>query len=302
MTVPLDLLTAFVTVAEAGGFRGAATASGRSASALSQSLRTLEDRLGVRLLNRTTRSVALTDAGAALLSCLQPALRDIAEAVDAVNLYRGSPHGTLRLNAPAPAAQLVLAPLLGPFLAEHPHIRVDVVVETALIDIVKDGYDAGVRWGESLAKDMIAVSLGPAQRFGVVASPALVAARGRPQHPRELLELPCLRQRFPSGAFLPWEFEKGGEAVVVNPEGPLGSTSGDLLLAAALDGLGYLYTFEGYVAAHVAAGRLVPLLADWCEEFPGPFLYYPSHRHAPAPLRAFVDFVRRRRRDLTPAG
>ena len=164
------------------------------------------------------------------------------------------------------------------------------------MDIVAAGYDAGVRWGESLAQDMVAVSLGPPQRYVVAAAPELIARVGVPAHPRDLLERPCLRNRFPSGAVPPWEFERRGEVVRISPNGPLVANSIALLMRAALDGLGFHSTFDGYAAPHLASGRLVEVLAEWCEPFPGPFLYYPSRRTLPSPLRAFVDFVQARRR------
>jgi len=292
----LYALDSFAAIARHGNFRRAAVERGVSASTLSQTLRDLEARMGVRLLNRTTRSVALTDAGAALLNRLRPALLEIGEAVAEARSAQAEPQGSLRINAPEPAVELVLAPLVAEFLAAHPAIRLEVTAETSLVDIVAAGFDAGVRWGESLAQDMVAVSLGPPQRFVVAGAPGLIARVGVPGHPRDLLDLPCLRQRWPSGAEPTWEFEKAGEQVRVSPGGPLASTSSELLRRAALDGVGFIATFDGYAEPHLASGRLVEVLADWSEVFPGPFLYYPSRRTMPSPLRAFVDFVQARRR------
>ena len=292
----LHALDSFAAVARHRNFRRAAVERGVSASTLSQALRDLEARMGVRLLNRTTRSVALTDAGAALLQRLGPALTEIGEAVDEARSAQAEPAGALRINAPEPAVELVMAPLISEFLARHPAVRIELIAETSFVDIVAGGYDAGVRWGESLAQDMVAVSLGPPQRFAVVAAPELIARVGLPAHPRDLLDRPCLRTRFPSGAVHPWEFEKAGETLRISPAGPLVANSVALLMRAALDGLGFLATFDGYAAPHVASGRLVEVLADWSETFPGPFLYYPSRRTLPSPLRAFVDFVQARRR------
>lgn len=292
----LQALDSFAAVARHRNFRRAAIERGVSASTLSQAVRELETRIGVRLLNRTTRSVALTDAGAALLKRLGPALTEIGEAVDEARSAQAEPSGPLRINAPEPAVDLVLAPIVAEFLARHPAVRVELVSETSFVDIVAAGYDAGVRWGESLAQDMVAVSLGPPQRYVVAAAPALIARVGVPAHPRDLLQLPCLRNRFPSGAVPPWEFERAGEVVRVSPNGPLIANSIALLMRAALEGLGFHSTFDGYAAPHLASGRLVAVLADWCEPFPGPFLYYPSRRTLPSPLRAFVDFVQARRR------
>jgi DNA-binding transcriptional LysR family regulator len=292
----LHALDSFAAVARHGNFRRAAVERGVSPSTLSAAVRELETSLGVRLLNRTTRSVALTDAGAALLGRLGPALAEIGEAVSAARATQTEPSGPLRINAPEPAVELVLAPLICAFLARYPAVRIDLIAEANLVDIVAAGFDAGVRWGESLAQDMVAVSLGPPQRYVLVAAPALIARVGAPQHPRDLLELPCLRNRYPSGATPPWEFEKDGETVRISPGGPLVANYGPLLMRAALDGLGFLVSFDGYVERHLATGALVEVLPDWSETFPGPFLYYPSRRTLPSPLRAFVDFVQERRR------
>jgi DNA-binding transcriptional LysR family regulator len=293
----LYALDSFAAIARHGNFRRAAIARGVSASTLSQTLRDLEARMGVRLLNRTTRSVALTDAGGALLRRLQPALLEIGEAVSEARSAQAEPQGPLRINAPEPAIELVLAPLVCEFITRYPSVRLEVVAETGLVDIVAAGYDAGVRWGESLAQDMVAVSLGPPQRYVVVAAPALIKRVGVPRHPRDLVDLPCLKVRFPSGASPPWEFEKAGEGVRVTPGGPLLTNSISLLMRAAREGLGFVSTFDGYARDDLASGAVVEVLADWSETFPGPFLYYPSRRTLPSPLRAFVDFVQARRRD-----
>lgn len=294
--IDLGALDSFAVIARHGNFRRAAVERGVSPSTLSQTLRDLEARLDVRLLNRTTRSVALTEAGAALLKSLQPALGQIAAAVEEVRSAQVAPSGTLRINAPEPAVELVIAPMAAEFLAAYPAVRLEVVAETALVDIVAKGFDAGVRWEESLAQDMIAVPLGPPQRFVVVATPELVARHGAPRHPSELLERPCLRARFPSGATPAWDFERNGEALKIAVQGPLTSSSPSLLLRAALDGAGFYATFDGVAAPHLASGRLVSVLDDWAESFPGPRLYYPSRRHPPSALRAFVEFVQERRR------
>ncbi len=292
----LGALDSFAAIARHGSFRRAAVERGVSASTLSQTLRDLEARLGVRLLNRTTRSVALTEAGATLLKSLQPALGQIATAVDEVRSAQEAPSGALRINAPEPAVELVLGPLVGAFLAAYPAVRLEIVSETAFVDIVAKGFDAGVRWEESLAQDMVAVPLGPPQRFVVVAAPDLVARHGAPLHPMDLLSRPCLRVRFPSGAEPPWEFERRGEVVRVAVQGPLVTTSTSMLRRAVLDGVGFHQTFDATVAADLAAGRLVSVLDEWSEPFPGPRLYYPSRRHPPSALRAFVDFVQAKRR------
>lgn len=292
----LYALDSFAAVARHSNFRRAAVERGVSASTLSQAVRDLEARMGVRLLNRTTRSVALTDAGAALLERLQPALAEIGEAVAVARSSQAEPQGPLRINAPEPAVELVLAPMVAEFLAIHPAVRLEVTSEARFVDIVAGGYDAGVRWGESLAQDMVAVSLGPPQRFVVAGSPDLIARVGAPAHPRDLLDRPCLRVRFASGAEPAWEFEKDGEALQITPPARLLCGNVHLMLRAAIDGAGFVPTFDGYVQPHLDSGQLVEVLADWSETFPGPFLYYPSRRTMPSPLRAFVDFVQARRR------
>jgi DNA-binding transcriptional LysR family regulator len=291
----LDALDSFAAIARHRNFRRAAVERGVSASTLSQTLRELETRMGVRLLNRTTRSVALTDAGAALLARLQPALLEIGEAVSEARSAQAEPQGALRINAPPPAIELTLAPLIMPFLAAYPAVRVEVTADVGFVDIVAGGFDAGVRWGESLAQDMIAVPLGGRQRYMVVGAPTLIERVGTPRHPRDLLDAPCLRQRFPSGAEPPWEFEKDGETINLSPTGPLISTHSPLLHRAALEGLGFMAIFDGWAEPYVRDGRLVEVLADWQESFPGPYLYYPSRRTMTSPLRAFVDFIQARR-------
>jgi DNA-binding transcriptional LysR family regulator len=291
-------LAAFVSVARAGGFREAGRSGGVSASSLSEAVRRLEARLGVRLLHRTTRSVAPTEAGARLLERVGPALGEVDAALDVVNGFRDRPAGTLRLNVPASAARLVLPAILPAFLAAYPDIRLDVVVEEGFVDILAEGCDAGIRYGERLEMDMIAIPIGPRwQRFATAASPTYLAARGRPEHPRDLMQHACLRGRFASGAMPDWEFERDGEIVSVDVHGPLVvrvSAGVDLAVDAALAGCGIIYLFEGWLQPHLDSGALVPVLEEWAMPFPGPFLYYSGRRHLPAPLRAFVDFVKER--------
>ncbi len=288
-------LDAFAAVARARSFRSVARLRGVSASSLSEALRRLEARLGVRLLNRTTRSVTPTEAGQRLLERLTPALGEVAAALDAVNSFRDSPTGTLRLNVPGAVARLVLPEIVGPFLELHPGIRLEVITDDSFIDVLAAGFDAGIRYDERLEQDMIAVPIGPrVQRFATAAAPAYLAAHGRPTHPRELLDHACIRHRFASGVMLPWEFERDGEVVRIDPRGPLVANSIDLEIAAAVGGLGVIGTFEGFLEPALASGALVPVLEDWQQAFSGPFLYYPSRRHMPAPLRAFVDFIKAR--------
>ncbi len=294
--VGLDDLRVFAAVARAGGFREASRAGVSSASSASEAVRRLEAGLGVRLLNRTTRSVAPTEAGAALLARLDPALGEIASALDVVKSARGRPAGTLRLNVPTVAARLVLPTIVPAFLAAYPDVRVDVTTNDALVDIFAAGCDAGIRYEETLDKDMIAVPIGPReQRFALAASPDYLARRGRPRHPRQLLDHACLRVRFSGGPPLVWELAKDGEVVAVETSGPLIGNIGnavDLLIAAAVAGTGIVHLFEDWLRPHFDRGELVPVLPRWWPAFSGPFLYYPSRRHMPAPLRAFVDFVR----------
>ncbi|MDB5617706.1 LysR family transcriptional regulator [Tardiphaga sp.] len=289
----LDLrdLAAFIAVARTRNFRRAAIEQGVSVSSLSQRLRDMEERLGVRLMNRTTRSVALTEAGELLLAQVGPAMSDVDAALQQVRSMSDVPSGRLRINAPGPAIDLVIAPMLAPFLAKYPQIELDIVMQTAFIDIVDAGFDAGVRYGEHLAQDMIAVSLGQPERFAIVASPQYIAQHGRPNVPQDLLQHASIRTRFDSGAMPDWEFEKDGRVVMVSPKGRLTANYPHLGIKAASDGLGFYAIFEGYVRDAVAAGTLVSVLEDWLPPFPGPYLYYPSRRQPPPALAAFVGFV-----------
>ena len=289
----LDLrdLDAFVAIARAKNFRRAALDQHVSVSSLSQRLRAMEDRLGVRLLNRTTRSVALTEAGELLLARVAPAMHDVNDALDEVRGLRGVPSGRLRINAPPPAIDLALAPMVAPFLAAFPKIDLEIVGDSSFVDIVAQGYDAGVRYGEHLAQDMIAVSLGPSQRYAVVASPGYVATHGRPKHPKDLLDHRCVRIRYGRGQMQDWEFEKAGRVVKVSPAAKLIVNYPGVAQRAARDGFGFWLTFEGYVRDAIKSGTLVSVLDDWCAPFPGPFLYYPSRRQLPPALAAFIAFV-----------
>ena len=295
MAADLGDLTAFVAVARSGGFRDAARTSGTSASRLSEAVRRLEARLGVRLLNRTTRSVAPTEAGARLLDRLAPALGEVEAALDVVNGFRDRPAGMLRLNVPVGAARLVLPRIVPPFLAAYPDICLEVIAEENFVDVLAAGCDAGIRYEERLEQDMIAIPIGPReQRFAAAASPAYLDRRGRPGHPRDLLHHACLRGRFPGRAMPPWEFERDGEVVKVEPTGPLIVSFGgatDLALDAAVAGSGVISIFEDWLRPYLDSGALEPVLEPWWQRFSGPFLYYPGRRYLPAPLRAFVDFI-----------
>jgi DNA-binding transcriptional LysR family regulator len=299
MTPDLGDLNDFMIVARAGGFREGARSSGRSASSLSEAVGRLETRLGVRLLNRTTRSVAPTEAGTRLLERLGPALGEVAAALDVVNGFRDRPAGTLRLNVPVGAARLVLPAILPDFLAAYPDIQVEVIAEDELVDVLAAGCDAGIRYEERLEQDMIAVPIGPrTQRFACAAAPAYLARHGTPAHPRDLLHHRCLRGRFSNGRMTAWEFEREGELIQVDPASPLivrVGTAIDLTLDVAVAGGGVVMLFEEWLQPYFDRGTLVPVLPEWWERFSGPFLYYPGRRHLPAPLRAFVDFVAARR-------
>jgi DNA-binding transcriptional LysR family regulator len=295
MAADLGDLTAFVAVARAGGFREAARLNGGSASGFSEGVTRLEARLGVRLLNRTTRSVAPTEAGARLLDRLGPALGEVEAALDVVNGFRDRPAGTLRLNVPVSAARLVLPRIVPPFLAAYPDIRLEVIAEDSFVDMLAAGCDAGIRYGERLEQDMIAIPIGPReQRFATAAAPSYLDRRGRPGHPRDLLGHACLRGQFASGAMLTWEFERDGEVVKLDPAGPLLVRVGaatDLAVDAAVAGTGIITLFEDWLRPYLDRGALEPVLEPWWPRFSGPFLYYPGRRYVPAPLRAFIDFI-----------
>ncbi len=290
-------LNAFVAVARAGGFRQAARVTGVSASALSEAVRRVEARLGVRLLNRTTRSVAPTEAGTRLLERLGPALGEVAAALAMVGETGDRPAGTLKLNVPGSALRTVLPEIIPGFLAAYPAIKVELVVDESFVDVLAAGCDAGIRYEEKLEQDMIAVPIGPrVQRFATAASPAYWDRRGRPAHPRDLLDHDCLLARFASGRLTaPWEFVRDGETLRIDVKGPLiASVNGgaDLLVDVAIAGGGVVSLFEQWLRPHLDSGALEPALEDWWDSFSGPFLYYPGRRLVPPPLRAFVDYVK----------
>lgn len=288
----LSDLSAFVAVAQARGFRPAALTRGVSPSALSEAIRRLEQQLGVRLLNRTTRSVTPTEAGQRLLERLVPAFSEIAGALDTVNQFRDSPTGTLRLNVPSIVAREILPALIPGFLAAHSGITLEVVSNDSFIDVLAAGFDAGIRYDERIEQDMVAIPIGPrTQRFMAAAAPRYIELRGEPRHPRELVQHACIRHRFDSGVLPAWEFERNGEVIRVTPNGPLIASTIDLERSAAIAGLGVVYSFEAFLRPAIVSGALVPLLSDWWQSFSGPFLYYASRAHMPGPLRAFVDFV-----------
>ncbi len=277
-------LQAFIAVARHRNFRRAAAEQQVSASSLSQRLRDLEERLGARLLHRTTRSVSLTEAGERLLDRAIPALAEVTEVLDELRGLREGAAGRLRINAPAPAINSVLAPMIAPFLKRYPNIELELVAEEVRVDIVAGGFDAGVRYEEHLAQDMVAVPLGPPQGYSVVAAPSVIETHGAPTEPADLVGLPCVVHRFDNGNVLPWEFEKNGRIVRIVPTGRSGPTSRRVYSRRLSTAWGSSLTFEDWVRADIEAGRLVPVLEDWCEDFPGPLLYYPSRRQPPPTL------------------
>jgi len=289
----LQDLLAFAAVARERSFRGAAAQRGGSPSALSAAVRRVEARLGVRLLNRTTRSVTATEAGARLLERLAPALAEVAAAIDSVNSYRDRPTGTLRLNVPMAIARMILPGLMTRFLAAYPEVRVEVTAQDEFIDVLGAGFDAGIRYDERLEQDMIAVPIGPRRdRFVCVAAPAYLDRHGRPEHPDALLRHQAIRHRFLHGISLPWEFERDGRLVRVSPPPRLLTNSLELQREAVMAGLGLACSFEGFWSDLIASGGVEEVLADWSESFSGPFLFYSERRYVPGPLRAFVDFIR----------
>ncbi|HEX8615382.1 MAG TPA: LysR family transcriptional regulator [Telluria sp.] len=287
-------LSAFVAVAEEKSFRRAAERLSLTPSTLSHSLRALEERLGVRLLNRTTRSVSATDAGVALLAEIGPALRRIDSALGQVNVFSDRPRGTVRVNLPHLAAEMVLGARLGEFARAYPDVVLDLAADDRFLDIVGQGYDAGIRLGESLDQDMVATRVTPELRIVVVGSPAYVDAHPAPLlSPDDLRQHRCIGYRANASRVLcKWEFDNGARTAAVLPAGPLIVDSHVLLVRAALDGVGLAYVVESAVADALAAGRLVRVLDDWCQPFPGFFLYYPSRRQLSSALRALIDFVR----------
>ncbi|WP_407529359.1 LysR family transcriptional regulator [Methylobacterium oryzisoli] len=288
----LDSLDAFAAIVRCGGFRAAAAERGVSSSALSQTVSSLEHALGIRLLNRTTRSVAPTSAGERLLQRLAPALADIRLALDDLDELRDCPSGTVRINAPGPAVDHVLCPIAFDFMRAYPDVKVEIVSDAAVVDIVAQGFDAGVRFGRQVAQDMIATPLGPSLRYAIVASPGYLERRGTPLTPHDLTGHDCIRRRFPGGTIATWHFARKKDVLEVTPQGRLTLSSAHQELQAALAGQGIAHVFEDYVRAQVGVGALVELLRDWSPKLPSWHLYYPSRRYHSASLKAFLDHVR----------
>lgn len=293
MAQGFDELAAFAAVARERSFTRAGAKLGVSASALSQTIKGLEGRLGVRLLTRTTRSVAPTEAGDRLLQTVAPRFEEIEQALAALADMRERPAGTIRITAGEHAARSVLQPGLARLLPDYPDIRVEIVVDYGLVDIVSEGFDAGVRLGEQVAKDMIAVRIGPHMRMAVVGSPAYFAKRPKPLTPQDLTDHNCINVRLPTyGGLFPWEFEKDGREVKVRVDGQLVFNTIRQRLDSALQGLGLAYMPEDVAAPCLASGDLVRVLEDWCPPFSGYHLYYPSRRHASPAFSLFLDALR----------
>lgn len=289
-----DLL-AFLAVARERSFTRAAAQLGVSQSALSHTIRGLEERLGLRLLTRTTRSVAPTEAGERLMLTVGPRFDEIDGELAALSALREKPAGTIRITAGEHSADAVLWPALAALLPRYPDIKVEIVIDYGLTDIVAERYDAGVRLGEQVAKDMIAVRIGPDLRMAVVGAPSYLAARPKPRTPQDLTGHSCINLRLPTyGGIYAWEFEKRGRELKVRVDGPLVFNNSALRVNAALAGLGLAYLPEDVVAPHVADGRLVRVLADWCPPFPGYHLYYPSRRQPTPAFALLVDALRYR--------
>lgn len=289
-------LRALMAIAECGNFARAAARLALTPSALSQTIKSLEQRHGVRLLNRTTRSVAATEAGAALIARLHPLLAELDSAVADLASHSRIPRGTLRINAPRLAALHLLAPQLAGFMARYPEIELEIVSEEGLIDIVSAGYDAGIRLGEKLHQNMIAIPLGGEVQMRVVASPQYLAQNGCPQHPAELHQHRCLSYFRPSDRTLwRWEFEKNGKKLEVDITAPLRVNEPELLVAAVKQGAGISYLFGALVDEAIADGDLVPILNDWTPPFAGYSLYYPGNTVVPTQLRALIDYLRETR-------
>ena len=289
----LDDLAIFMAVLQARGFRAASKRLSLSPSSVSEKVAQLEARLGVPLLIRTTRSVMPTEAGQALATRLSPLLNEVGAALQSAANTRDELRGSMKLNVPGAVMVDILPPLIDRFMTLHPHVRVELVVEDRLVDIIAAGCDAGIRYGEHLAQDMVAVPIGPSsQRFALAAAPSYLEGRGVPLGPRDLLDHDCIRLRLSSGALIKWELERGADVVVIDPPGRLivDVEAAPAAIALARNGRGIIGTFENWLDPFLRSGELVPILSEWWPRFEGPRLYF-SSRFLPAPLRAFVDFV-----------
>ena len=285
-----------IAVARLGSFRAAAPQPGMSTRSLSHAVARLDTRLGVRLFNRTTRSVSATDAGGQFIARVAPALAEIGGAIEDINSHRDTPVGTLRINTSAGAARMIIAPIILDYMQRYPDMNVVLVTEGRLVDIVGQGFDAGIRLAEAVPQDMIAIPIGGDVRMVVVGSPDYFDKRDMPVVPADLLRHRCIRARMATGAIWSWEFERRGEAVEVDVPGALTLDETTLMLEATLAGAGLAYLNEWAVRDHIAEGRLVPVLEEWSPPYPGLCLYYPGRRHVPAGLRALIELIRERNR------
>lgn len=288
----LTELEAVLAIVRRGSFRAASLDLGMSTTSLSNAIGKLERQLGVRLFNRTTRSVSLTDAGRTFVDQIGPALETIHEAMDAVRGQQETPSGTLRINAFATAAREILAPLILEFLRRYPQVHIDLVTEGRLVDVVAEGFDLGVRSADLVPSDAIAIALGQTRRFAVVASPAYFADKDVPRVPQDLLAHPCIRIRLPNGALYRWPFEKAGQPAPIDVQGPITLDEAGLARIAVLEGVGIGYFMESDVRDDIAAGRLVQVLEDWTPPLARLCLYYPSRRNSSAAFRAFIGLAR----------
>lgn len=295
----LKELEAAIAIARRGTFRAAAIDLGISTTALSHTIGRLETSLGVRLFNRTTRSVSLTDAGHLFMQQVTPSLQNLHAALDVVREQRETPSGTIRINAAPFAARAIISPLVLEFLRRYPDMHVDIVTEGKMVDIVRDGFDLGVRVAGLVPSDMIAVSLGRPQRHAVVATPEYFDRHGKPNAPPDLLNHACIRVRLPDGSLFRWRFERDGEQVQVDARGPITLDEASLTRTAILEGTGIGYTFEQDILPDIETGRLVRVLQDWTPPYPGLCLYYPGRRNLSAGLRAFLELARSLARQTT---
>lgn len=288
----LKELESVIAIARRGTFRAAAIDLGMSTTALSHTIGRLEAGLGVRLFNRTTRSVSLTDAGRLFMQQVAPSLQDLHAALDLVRSQRETPSGTIRINAAPFAARAIISPLVLEFLRRYPDMNIDIVTEGKMVDIVKDGFDLGVRVAGLVPSDMIAVSLGRPQRHAVVGSPEYFEQHGKPMVPPDLLNHRCIRVRLPDGSLFRWRFEKDGEQVLIDVRGPIALDEASLTRTAVLEGAGVGYLFEQDVLPDIEAERVIRILEDWTPPYPGLCLYYPGRRNLSAGVRAFLELAR----------
>jgi DNA-binding transcriptional LysR family regulator len=291
-TTDLSELAAFDAVARHRSFRRASDERGVTASAISHAVSNLEARIGIRLLNRTTRSVSLTDAGAMLLARLSPAFGDIGSALDALNQFRDTPFGKVRINAPNSVAPFVFGPVMGRLIEANPNLELEIVATDRLVDIVDEGFDAGIRLGESLRDGMTAVKIKPRLRLAVVGSPAYFEKHPLPTQPADLQDHVCIRNIYPSGVAYPWEFNRYDKTIEFEPTGPISLDDHELMVGAALSGVALAYVWEDRARPYLENGRLVECLASWRAPEDWLYLYYPTRKHLSAGLRAVIEALR----------